>query len=973
MAWVNMGSQGLNHNAFGYMGTFYFQYDNSSTGNSRPCRVIFAVAAKRGVWVTLYEFKINGNGTGSKSDPFLSANSGAARDIDIWSGNLNAGNCSCSFRITFTDGGGGPYYFNFGGNLPSGYKAPNTPSVVATASGYNVTVKFGTSSYGVPSSGTTYLYGTGSNSTNRINSTSGVGTSAGTHSMTVTQPGTYYFRAKSKNTANYESGYSGQATVTYDSKAPNTPSISGSTLSTTSNSISFSTTSWGFPNSGSLILYGDTSSTPNTIISMKTAGSNTFTHTGLTAGTTYYYRAYATNGYKDSSFSRTIAITTRYESPSNVSAVLNNSSSDGQANSTISVGSWGAKSSAGSYQILNATNSNSLIASSTSNTFNWTIPLTSTNQNATAVNAWKARAINNHNEYTDSATYYLATPSAPKSTYVGHTGTNPFLTRNVSVTYSGGLANSTTANTAAIKKWVFTKTRLSDNTSETVSRNSTSRSESLNYYMSDFTVGSNYSFTTTVYNTYGAAGRTVSYTYYCPSGVGGSVTELHPDQATLKASVNAPGGEETTTSSSITCYQLKYGIDKNNLTQYTKIQTDPYFYIEDLKPDTVYYYQITAWNTLGLSNNSPVLSFTTGGRYLPIVRTYRAIGHTPGADIAVTIGRTGGLTPNELTINRITLELRAVGDTAWTMMKDIKNLSVTATTGYTIINAWTNYLQKAGNYEMRITAYNQYDAGFRIFTLEAPTVPTVSTPTLENNVPTQLRLTASTTAGTARVNHFSMRLVGIGMDISKNETVNIPSGQTKSVTLISPNYLLFNTTYTIYVTARDDIGMWNMNPNGVKITTPPRITWHMVLQDKEQGTTVKSATPIFRTEQIQKTTTDVYYVSRSSLGDFVKPNANLTGMRLHFISHPLFYRPESVASVSLSDGTRLAYDYDAGADMYKFGIWQGDDIQITFFDGEQWVLDRYDFTTVTTVLKVEYNGKGINASSAFSTTRVEEI
>ena len=94
---------------------------------------------------------------------------------------------------------------------------------------------------------------------------------------------------------------------------PANPVISATTDNAHQNTIVWSLTSYGYPASGNVKLWYSTSSdfSTETLLDTKTTtGQFTYTHTGLTADTTYYYRAKATNGSADSSYA-TASVTTR--------------------------------------------------------------------------------------------------------------------------------------------------------------------------------------------------------------------------------------------------------------------------------------------------------------------------------------------------------------------------------------------------------------------------------------------------------------------------------------------------------------------------------------------------------------------------------------------------------------------------------------------------------------------------------------
>lgn len=109
-------------------------------------------------------------------------------------------------------------------------------------------------------------------------------------------------------------GYSGSFSVSFPSGyvAPTTPTVMATATSPTSVSITYGTTSFGTPATGNIVLkYGTTSSTINTTLdTQNTTGNHTFTHTGLTPNTTYYYKATATNTQSLSTSSAAKNVTT---------------------------------------------------------------------------------------------------------------------------------------------------------------------------------------------------------------------------------------------------------------------------------------------------------------------------------------------------------------------------------------------------------------------------------------------------------------------------------------------------------------------------------------------------------------------------------------------------------------------------------------------------------------------------------------
>lgn len=94
------------------------------------------------------------------------------------------------------------------------------------------------------------------------------------------------------------------------SEYPATPDISAVVDSNNQISITYGTTSFGYPPTGTVRLFGDAGQAPITEIDSKTTtGYTTFIHTGLVPGTQYYYRVSASNGPL-TSYSTTISATT---------------------------------------------------------------------------------------------------------------------------------------------------------------------------------------------------------------------------------------------------------------------------------------------------------------------------------------------------------------------------------------------------------------------------------------------------------------------------------------------------------------------------------------------------------------------------------------------------------------------------------------------------------------------------------------
>lgn len=106
-------------------------------------------------------------------------------------------------------------------------------------------------------------------------------------------------------------GCSGTIDIPSQITAPSTPTISLTSVTSDSITVSYGTTSFGVPSTGTVYLYGGTSSNPTTQITSKTTtGQSSFTWTGLNASTTYYLRSNAANGSATSVYSTELVATT---------------------------------------------------------------------------------------------------------------------------------------------------------------------------------------------------------------------------------------------------------------------------------------------------------------------------------------------------------------------------------------------------------------------------------------------------------------------------------------------------------------------------------------------------------------------------------------------------------------------------------------------------------------------------------------
>ena len=654
-----------------------------------------------------------------------------------------------------------------------------------------------------------------------------------------------------------------------------------------------------------------------------------------------------------------------YTAPSAPSA--SNLASDGtphKAYSKVTSNGWGSNSSRRNFEIICG---GSIKASDYNNSpasMYWTLPNGSNNQNACAVNTWYGRAVNNHVLWTDSGARYVATPSAPIFTITPGSGTSPQTAISATVTYKGGDQNSSTCNNGTIKRWQFARQTSTESGVPSAFQSDVNSSDTTKAYTwnkSNFATGNSYKFYVRTVNTLGGASSTTSQVIYCPSGVSGSMTARTTESLTLKGTYNYAGTINSSTSGTISCYEIKWSTDQAVVDAgggtSTGLQTSNTFTITGLSNDQTIYYRVYSWNVYGLSNVSSTLSATTLPRYVPSLSNISVTPLSPGGHVTFTIDRTGGLTPTELVVSSVEISRRPASSSTFTTLKTVTGLSLHTNDSYTIQNAWTDVATTEGDYIYKLHLSNGTDVADIMFTLQAPTKVT-ATAHLEGNEPIQISAEGSAVSTT---------------QLYKWDLISVNTGQIKTLntssltpTITTSNHLDYDTAYALQMRAYNSYGLWR-NSATVTQKTAPRFQFYSV----SKGVT-KKADGIFKHGNVESDVTEVYYIVKNSLGS-VQVGEDLLNKRLTFITQSLRYRPENVASMLLSDGTKIAYGYDSANDVYKFGIWQGDNIITTFHDGWNWQMTEYEFLESIVVTAVSSTSGNLNASAAFSTTSCTEI
>lgn len=593
----------------------------------------------------------------------------------------------------------------------------------------------------------------------------------------------------------------------------------------------------------------------------------------------------------------------------------------------------------------------------------WTLPTGSNNTSACGVNTWYGRAVNNQVLWTDSSAKYVASPSAPIMSYTGSASTTPQTTANGTVTYRGGTQNSSTCDNGEMKTWQFGLLTSSQTgvPGTLTTYSSTGKSYTHTYSSSDFALGTSYKFYCRTVNNYGGASSTTSAVVYCPTGVGGSNPSKTSTSLNLRASCNYGGTIGSSTSGDVACYQIKWSTDQATVddgggTELTK-QTGTDFTVSGLTPNTTIYYRVYAWNVYGLSNVSNTLTATTIPRYDPETSVVSVTPLTPGATVNVRINNTGGLYLNELTVTSLKLEGKPASSTTWTTLQNATSLSLHANDTYSFANAWTTDRTVEGDYNLRITTSNGTDTGTTLYTVSAP-VSVDMMPSQVKLAPNQpIQITSSAYSG-PNIYKWVLEASANGVTLTKTELSD------ESVhTMLTQNYLDYDTVYDVHMVAYNSFGLWRRSTMQCSVLTEPRVKWYL-----RKANRTLSMTPLFKQgTNAAKNITDVYYVVKDSFGN-IHEGDNIGGKRLTFPTHPLHYCPQNIASVELSNGKTIAYDYDETDDVYKFGIWGDSGIETTFFDGNSWLVTTYVIGNNLTVSRIDTTGRGLNSSAPFAST-----
>jgi fibronectin type 3 domain-containing protein len=269
----------------------------------------------------------------------------------------------------------------------------------------------------------------------------------------------YFYRGKAFNSAGV-SGYSAVVSATTSTAAPAVPAgVTATAVSSSSITISWTavTGATGY------IIYGGTSLT--SLAQLATATATTYSNTGLTAATTYYYAVAATNAGGTSAQSAGVSATTQSAAPSAPTGVT----ATAVSSSSITV-SWAAVSGATGYVVYGGTSSTSLaqLATATATTYSNT-GLTAATTYYYAVAATNAGGTSTRSTVVSAATQSAA-PATPASLTATAASSSSITIKFTAVTGATSYkVYSSTNNTtftvlATISTTTYTHTGLTANT-----------------------------------------------------------------------------------------------------------------------------------------------------------------------------------------------------------------------------------------------------------------------------------------------------------------------------------------------------------------------------------------------------------------------------------------------------------------------------------------------------------------------------
>ncbi|GHU60928.1 hypothetical protein FACS189445_1900 [Spirochaetia bacterium] len=215
--------------------------------------------------------------------------------------------------------------------------------------------------------------------------------------VTGLQPGTtYYFTVKAGNDAGWSAASTPVSGVTTALPVP-------SGLSATAQSSSGMTISWNAVSGAASYKVYRAGSSAGPFTNISTSSTTTYTDTGLTAGTTYWYKVSAVNGTEGAQSGAVSGITTALAAPTGLSVTA-------QSSSGMAV-SWSAVTGAASYKIYRASSSAGPFTTSVGSST--TTAYTDTGLTAGTTYWYKVSAVNGTEGAQSAAVSGRTSPAAP--------------------------------------------------------------------------------------------------------------------------------------------------------------------------------------------------------------------------------------------------------------------------------------------------------------------------------------------------------------------------------------------------------------------------------------------------------------------------------------------------------------------------------------------------------------------------------
>jgi Ferredoxin len=303
------------------------------------------------------------------------------------------------------------YYYR--GKATNSAGASGYSATVSATTAVRVAVPSGLASGAVTSTSITITWqaAAGAQSYKIYRSSSATGTFASVGIATVAQyadngltpSAIYYYKVSSVNGTN-ESAQSAALSVTTSTAAPVAPTgVAATPISSSSITVSWTavTGATGY------IVYGGASS--SSLSQLGTPATTSYSHTGLTAGTTYYYAVAATNASGTSARSTTVSATTQAAGPTTPTGLKATA-----ASSTSITVTWTAVTGATSYKLYTGTNNSTftLLTTVTATTF------THTGLTAGTIHYYKVSAVQSSVESAQSTSVSATTSTATKKAVI---------------------------------------------------------------------------------------------------------------------------------------------------------------------------------------------------------------------------------------------------------------------------------------------------------------------------------------------------------------------------------------------------------------------------------------------------------------------------------------------------------------------------------------------------------------------------